>query len=52
MKFKNSWDKLKSDKKEIAFAKHIKYMKVDHKLKKIKGDKILKEMSNFYDFRC
>ena len=39
MKFKNSWDKLKSDKKEIAFAKHIKYMKVDHKLKKIKGDK-------------
>lgn len=38
MKFKNSWDKLKSDKKEIAFAKHIKYMKVDHK-PKIKGNK-------------
>ena len=36
---KNSWDKLKSDKKVIAFAQHIKYMKVDHKLKKIKRDK-------------
>lgn len=33
MKFKNSWEKLKSDKKEIAFAKHIKYMKANHKLK-------------------
>lgn len=38
MKFKNSWGKLKSDKNETAFVKHIKYMRVDHK-PKIKSNK-------------